>query len=47
MKIKVNDENKKALEELLNELNRGRKSGEKNGWLTLEAVEQHLGISKE
>ncbi len=32
---------------LLNELAKGRKSGEENGWLTLEAVEEHLGISNE
>lgn len=32
---------------LLNELAKGRKSGEENGWLTLEAVEDHLGISNE
>lgn len=32
---------------LMNELAKGRKSGEEKGWLTLEAVEEHLGISDE
>ena len=32
---------------LMNELARGRKSGEEKGWLTLEAVEEHLGIANE
>ena len=32
---------------LMNELAKGRKSGEENGWLTLEAVEEHLGIEHE
>ena len=30
---------------LMNELAKGRKSGEEKGWLTLEAVEKHLGIA--
>ena len=29
---------------LMNELAKGRKSGEEKGWLSLEAVEEHLGI---
>ena len=29
---------------LMNELAKGRRSGETEGWLTLEAVEEHLGI---
>ena len=33
--------------ELMNELAKGRKSGEEKGWLTLEAVEKHLGIADE
>ena len=32
---------------LMNELAKGRKSGEEKGWLTLEAVEKHLGITHE
>lgn len=33
--------------QLLSELSKGRKSGEENGWLTLEAVEKKLGITNE
>lgn len=33
--------------QLMNELAKGRKSGEKNGWLTLETVEKNLGINNE
>lgn len=29
---------------LMKELAKGRKSGDEKGWLTLEAVEEHLGI---
>lgn len=32
---------------LMNELEKGRRSGETKGWLTLEAVEQNLGIADE
>lgn len=32
---------------LMNELEKGRKSGEDKGWLTLEAVEENLGLSHE
>ena len=32
---------------LMNELAKGWKSGEEKGWLTLEAVEEHLGIANE
>ncbi len=32
---------------LMNELAKGRKSGEENGWLTLEAAEEQLGITHE
>ena len=32
---------------LMNELARGRRSGETEGWLTLETVEEHLGIVHE
>lgn len=32
---------------LMNELAKGRKSGEEKGWLTLEAVEENLGIVNE
>lgn len=32
---------------LMNELAKGRKSGEEKGWRTLEAVEKSLGIVNE
>lgn len=32
---------------LMNELAKGRRSGETEGWLTLETVEEHLGIVHE
>ena len=32
---------------LMNELEKGRRSGETKGWLTLEAVEKYLGIADE
>lgn len=32
---------------LVNELSKGRQSGETTGWLTLEAVEKNLGIADE
>ena len=32
---------------VMNELAKGRKSGEEKGWLTLENVEKQLGIIKE
>ena len=32
---------------LMNELAKGRKSGEEKGWLTLEAVEKSLGLADE
>lgn len=37
-------EKAQATIQLMNELAKGRASGEKNGWLTLEAVEQNLGL---
>jgi len=40
-------EKTQATIKLLNELAKGRKSGETDGWLTLEAVEEHLGITHE
>jgi len=40
-------EKAQATLKLLNELAAGRKSGEEEGWLTLEAVEEKLGISHE
>ena len=33
--------------QLMNELAKGRKSGEEKGWLTLEEVEQELGVLDE
>lgn len=32
---------------LLNEISKGRRSGETEGWLTMEAVEKNLGIADE
>lgn len=32
---------------LMNELAKGRTSGEKKGWLTLDAVEKKLGLANE
>ena len=32
---------------LMNELAKGRESGEKNGWLSFEAVEESLGLTDE
>ena len=46
--VDMNDyEKTQATIKLLNELAKGRKSGEEKGWLTLEAVEEHLGILHE
>ncbi len=33
--------------QLRNELDKGRRSGETKGWLTLEAVEKNLGLDEE
>ena len=44
----MQDFNKKPeVPRLMNELAKGRKSGEEKGWLTLEAVEKNLGIVNE
>ena len=32
---------------LMNEISKGRRSGETEGWLTMEAVEKNLGIADE
>ncbi|MCI8414232.1 MAG: type II toxin-antitoxin system Phd/YefM family antitoxin [Ruminiclostridium sp.] len=40
-------ERTQAALQLMNELAKGRKSGEENGWLSLEEVEESLGISHE
>ncbi len=40
-------EKAQATIQLMNELARGRKSGETEGWLSLEAVEESLGIGHE
>lgn len=40
-------EKAQATIQLMNELARGRKSGETEGWLSLEAVEESLGIEHE
>ena len=44
----INDyEKKEATIRLMNELVKGSKSGEEKGWLTMENVEKHFGISRE
>lgn len=40
-------EKSQAALQLMNELAKGRQSGGEKGWLTLEAVEEHLGIEDE
>ena len=40
-------ERAQATIQLMNELAKGRKSGEEKGWLILEAVEKSLGIVNE
>ncbi len=40
-------EKAQAVLQLMNELEKGRKSGEEEGWLTAEAVKKHLGIASE
>ena len=40
-------ERAQATIQLMNELAKGRKSGEEKGWLALEAVEKSLGIVNE
>lgn len=40
-------ERAQATIQLMSELAKGRKSGEEEGWLTLEAVEKSLGIVNE
>ena len=37
----------RATVRLMGELAKGRRYGETEGWLTLEAVEEHLGIADE
>ena len=40
-------EREQATRRLMKELEEGRRSGEEEGWLTLEEVEEYLGISHE
>ena len=40
-------EKAQATIQLMNELAKGRRSGETEGWLTLDAVEEKLGITYE
>ena len=37
-------EKQRAIEWLFSELEKGRKSGEEKGWLTLEEVRKNLGL---
>ena len=36
-----------VLRDLMNEIAKGRRSGETEGWLSMEAVEESLGIAHE
>ena len=36
-----------STQQLMNELAKGRKSGEEKGWFTLEDVEKNLGITNQ
>lgn len=40
-------EKTQAMLRLMSELEKGRRSGEEEGWLTIEEVEEHLGITRE
>ncbi len=40
-------EREQAFQQLMRELEKGRRSGEEKGWLTLEEVEADLGIAHE
>lgn len=40
-------EKTQATLQLMKELSKGRKAGEEKGWLTLEAVEENLGVAHE
>lgn len=40
-------EKSQAVFQLMNELAKGRKSGEEKGWLSLEAIEERLGLTHE
>lgn len=40
-------EKTQATLKLMGELAKGRRSGETEGWLTVEAVEEHLGMADE
>ncbi len=40
-------EKTQAILRLMSELEKGRRSGEEKGWLTLEEVEEHLGVAHE
>lgn len=40
-------ERSQAMLRLLKELSKGRKSGEENGWLTLEKIEKNIDIRRE
>lgn len=42
-----NEERAQAVKRLMEELDKGRRSGEEKGWLTLEAVEASLGVHGE
>ena len=40
-------EKRRAMDKLMDELDKGFRSGEREGWLTLEEMEQRLGIARD
>lgn len=40
-------EKRRAMDKLIDELDKGFRSGEREGWLTLEELEQRLGIARD
>lgn len=40
-------EKRRAMDKLMDELDKGFRSGEREGWLTLEELEQRLGIARD
>lgn len=40
-------EKRRAMDKLMDELDKGFRSGEREGWLTLEEMKQRLGIARD
>lgn len=40
-------EKRRAMDKLIDELDKGFRSGEREGWLTLEEMKQRLGIARD